>query len=113
MRMKSPWKNIDEAFEPMFTESVVISGRRGDKAFRQTIEAAVFIDMTGDALTDDAIDTDREDIDIVCRRKDYAFVQKLVRGDLVERTAYNGIKYAIKEIKNDAVMGLVISARSK
>lgn len=113
MQMKSPWTDNDKAYSPMFTESVVISGTRGQDSFRQTIEAAVFVDNTGDALTDDAIDTDREDIDIVCRRKDYAFVQKLVRGDLVERTAYNGIRYAIKEIKNDAVMGLVISARSK
>lgn len=111
--MKSPWIDNDKAFAPMFTESIVISGKRGNKTFRQTIEAAIFVDMTGDALTDDAIDTDREDINIVCRKKDYAFVQKLVRGDLIERTAYNGIKYAIKEIKNDSVMGLVINARSK
>lgn len=97
----------------MFTESIVISGKRGDKAFRQTIEAAVFVDMTGDALTGDAIDTDREDIDIVCRKEDYAFVQKLLRGDLIERIAYNGVTYAIKEVRNDSIMGLVISARSK
>lgn len=96
----------------MFTESVVISGSRGEKQFKQTIEAAVFIDMTGDAISDSALDTDREDIGIICRLRDWAFVQKLLRGDLVERTAANGVRYKVKEVKYDSVMGWVISARS-
>ena len=84
MNMKiSPWKDNDDAFRPMFTESIVLSGIRENGTFKQTIEAAVFTDMTGDAMTDEAIDTDREDINICCNKSDYAFVQKLLRGDTV------------------------------
>lgn len=108
---KSPWKDIDNAFLPMFTESVVVSGKRGQNVFKQTIEAAVFVDMTGDALADD-IDTDREDINVVFNQKDWAFVQKLLRGDEVERTMLNGIKYKIQEVKHDGLMGWVVKARS-
>lgn len=96
----------------MFTESIVISGRRDGKEFRQTISAAVFTDMTGDPLAEEAVDTDREDINITCSRSDWAFVQKLLRGDLVERTETNGLKYRVKTVKNDSVMGWVIQARS-
>jgi len=58
------------------------------------------------------MDTEREDIHLVCRGEDVAFLLKLRRGDTIERTAYNGVKYRIKEVKNDSVMGWVITARS-
>lgn len=96
----------------MFTESIVISGLRDDKQFRQTIEAAVFVDMTDDAISEEGIDSDRESINICCNQKDYAFIQKLLRGDLIERTMFNGVKYKIKNVKHDNTMGWVISARS-
>ena len=108
---KSPWKDIDDAFIPMFTESVIVSGKHGQNAFKQTIEAAVFVDMTGDALSEN-IDTDMEDINIIFNQKDWAFVQKLVRGDQIERTMLNGIKYKIQEVKHDSLMGWVVKARS-
>ena len=108
----SPWKDSDKAYAPMFTESIVISGTREDGTFKQTIQAAVFIDMTADAISDEAIDTDRENINICCNQKDYAFVQKLLRGDTIERPEINGVKYKIKSVKHDDVMGLVIQARS-
>lgn len=111
MQMKSPWTDNDKAYSPMFTESVVISGTRGQEGFRQTIEAAVFVDNTGDALAEN-IDTDREDIDIVFDMKDWAFVQKLLRGDTVERTTLNGVRYRIQEVKRDFLMGWVVKARS-
>lgn len=111
MQMKSPWTDNDKAYSPMFTESVVISGTRGQDSFRQTIEAAVFVDNTGDALAEN-IDTDREDIDIVFDMKDWAFVQKLLRGDTVERTTLNGVRYRIQEVKRDFLMGWVVKARS-
>lgn len=110
--MKSPWIDNAEAFAPMFTESIVVSGKRNDKSFRQTIDTTVFVDMTGDSLDDSTVDTDREDIDIVFNQDDWAFVQKLKRGDVVERTMFNGIKYKIQEVKHDNVMGWVVKARS-
>lgn len=106
--MKSPWKDYDAAFEPMFSESIVLT----HLSKKQTIEAAVFIDNTGDALNDDMIDTDREDIQIVCNKRDWSYISKLSRGDLVERTATNGVKYKVTEVKQDALMGWCIYARS-
>lgn len=110
--MKSPWTDNDKAFAPMFTESVIISGKRGQEVFKQTIEAAIFLDMTGDALADNTIDTDREDINVVFDKKDWAFVQKLLRGDLIERTMMNGLNYKIQDVKHDSLMGWVVKARS-
>ena len=54
----SPWKDVDTAFEVMFDEHVVIS----HKNKKQTIAAVVFTDNTGDALAEDMLDTNREDI---------------------------------------------------
>lgn len=110
--MNSPFKGIDDAFDPMFNECVVISGRHGTKSFKQTIEACVFTCATADALDDMAIDTNREDIHIVCKQKDYAFVQALQRGDVVDREATNGVRYRISDVRRDALMGWVIDARS-
>ena len=104
----SPWKDFDEAFESMFDESVVIT-HEGE---RQTLKAAVFIDNTGDALTDAGMDSDREDIQIVCEKKDWAYVQKLRRGDTVRRSEINGVTYKVSEVKNDYLMGWCIYARS-
>ena len=105
---KSPWTDNDVAFEPMFTESVVII----HKDEKQTIEAAVFVDSTDDAAIDDALDTDIEQIRVVCKKKDWGYISKLRRGDTVERTAVNGVKYKVQEIKNDFLMGMCILARS-
>ena len=110
--MKSPWKDIDDAFCPMFDESVIVRGQRNNKEFSQTIKAFVSSDTTADAYTENAMDTDAEHIDVVFSRKDWAFVQKLLRGDEIERTCVNGLKYRIQEVKNDAIMGWVIKARS-
>lgn len=110
--MTSPFKDIDDAFDPMYTECVVISGKRGDKSFRQTIQACVFTCATADALDEMAVDTDREDIRVVCKQKDYAFVQALRRGDVVDREAANGVRYRISDVRRDALMGWVIDARS-
>lgn len=65
---KSPWTDIDDAFKQMYTESIVISGRRGSQQFKQTIEAAVFIDNTGDATSDDMMDTNMEFLHICCKQ---------------------------------------------
>ena len=106
--MKSPWDINDRAFEPMYEESVVI--RHGTD--EQTISCIVYSDMTGEPVTDSAMDTEREDINISCRKNDWAFVQALRRGDKVIRTATNGKTYTVQSVKYDSVMGWVIAARS-
>lgn len=110
--MKSPWANNDNAFKEMYDESIVISGTRPTETFKQTIETSVFVDLTGDPTSDDMMDTSFEQIHVCCKVKDLAFLLKLQRGDMIERTAYNGIKYKIQEVKHDQVMGWVITARS-
>lgn len=104
----SPWKDNDDAFEAMYDESVVVK-HGGEKA---TLEVCVFTDNTGDAISDEGMDTTREDIKIVCKREDWPYMSRLVRGDSVERTAYNGLKYKVQEAKFDALMGWCIYARS-
>ena len=112
MKNKSPWKDNDNAFIQMYDESVVISGKRPDKTFSQTIEVALFVDFTSDPTSDEMMDTDCQYIHLCCKDKDMAFLLKLQRGDMIERTAYNGIKYKIQEVKHDSLMGWVITARS-
>lgn len=92
----------------MFDESVVVT--HGGES--QTLKAAVFIDGTGDALTDAGMDSDREDILIVCEKRDWAYVQKLRRGDAVRRQDANGVTYKVSEVKNDYLMGWCVHARS-
>ena len=96
----------------MYDESVVISGTRPAGGFKQTIDVALFVDYTDDPTTDGMMDTDCEYIHLCCNPKDVAFLVKLQRGDTVERTAFNGIKYKIQEVKYDGLMGWTITARS-
>ena len=105
--MKSPFEDIDAAFDPMFDESIVLS-HCGET---QTIQASVFLDNTADPITGDAMETDREEIYIVCKPQDWGYVSQLARGDKVERIAF-GTKYKVTEAKRDAVLGWCIHARS-
>lgn len=104
----SPWKDIDDAFEMMYDESIVVK-HSNETA---TVEVCIFTDNTGDSLADETMDTTREDIKIACKREDWPYMSRLVRGDTIERTAYNGLKYKVQEAKFDALMGWCIYARS-
>lgn len=73
---------------------------------------SVFLDNTADALLDDTMDTDREDIYIVGRKRDWGYVSKLTRGDTIQRTTVNGVRYAVSEVKHDGLLGWCIHARS-
>lgn len=106
--MKSPFAETDAAYDVFYDEQVVIT-HGGQK---QTLEVNIFTDSTGDALTDSAMDTDREDILLVFQKKDWGYLSRLVRGDTIERTAYNGLKYKVVESRHDAIMGWVLRARS-
>ena len=106
--MKSPFTDTDSAFDVFYDESVVIT--HGGN--RQTIDVNIFTDETGDALTDSAMDTDREDILVVFKPTDWGYMSKLVRGDTIERTAHNGVRYKVVDSRHDAIMGWVLHARS-
>ena len=105
---KSPFQDVNDAFDPMYNEDVVIV----HETERMTVEVAVFTNGTDDPLTDDLLDSERESIHLVCKRKDWAYVSKLLRGDTIKRTATNGLMYSIYDVKFDALMGWCIYARS-
>ena len=109
--MTSPWDIDDKAFEPMYDEPLLIRHTEDGKTVDQTIKCIVYSDATGDAISADALDTEREDINISCRKRDWAFVKSLRRGDKVARPTTNGKTYAVQDVKYDAVMGWVIAAR--
>ena len=111
--MKDPWTIDNPAFEPMYNEPVVIRHKDGNRTVEQTVSVAVFSAMTGDTISNDAIDTDREEISIAFKRHDWPFVQSLMRGDEIIRTATNGKRYKIAEAKYDEIMGWCLAARSK
>ena len=111
--MKDPWTIDNAAFLPMYNEPVVIRHKEDGKTIEQTASVAVFSAMTGETISPDAMDTDREEINIAFRKRDWGFVQSLVRGDEIVRTATNGKRYKVSEAKYDEIMGWCLAARSK
>lgn len=104
--MKTFFSNVDAAFEPFFDAPVVIVTKSGET---QTINACVMADSTGDALTDVGMDADREDIQILVRRSDWAFCRKLKRGDSVSLDC--GKRYFVQSVVDDFNVNLIIKAR--
>ena len=106
--MKNPFIHFDKAFDPMFSEDVILTLKDGKK---QTISTCIFDDTTGDALSDDSVDTTREDIQLVFKKNDIAFLQRVSRGDTIERVRF-GKKYKVSESKHDDIFTWIIKARS-
>lgn len=107
--MTSPFKNIDNAFEPMFDEEILIETKDGS---RQMLSVFVAIDETDDAMSDDMIDTDSENIVICSKMCDWDFITRIERGDKITRPMAKGKKYVVKNVDVDGVMGLLVKARS-
>lgn len=107
--MKSPWKDIaDGAYMPMFDETVAIA--QGGK--QTSLKAAVFTDGMGDPVSNDMLDTEREDMTFVFAKKDWPFISTLKRGAKVERCSC-GKTYVVSEATLDECLGWVIKAREK
>lgn len=108
--MKNPWKDIsDAAFMPMFDEHASVKTPDGKET---TFEVAVFVDGMADPMSDDMIDTDREDVTFVFKRQDWPFVKKLTRGATITRCVNDKI-YAVSEAKLDNCFGWCVTAREK
>lgn len=103
--MTNPW-DIDEAFEPMFTDAISIDCNSG----RQTLKVIVFDASDNEALSEDMVDSDRKYVDIYFMQKDWAFVKQLRRGDVIERND-KSIRYAVRSVVNDELFGVVVHAR--
>ena len=106
---KNPWTDIEEAFEPMYDEVVVVNTKNGS---RQSLNVIVSSDSTGDALADDMIGSDRMDITIIVKKNEWGYLDKITEGDIVVRYL-NGkeMKYRVSEIVDDFVFGRIINAR--
>lgn len=106
---KNPWTDIEEAFEPMYDEVVVVETKNGS---RQSLNVIVSSDSTGDALADDMIGSDRMDITIIVKKNEWRYIDKITEGDMVVRYL-NGkeMKYRVSEIVDDFVFGRIVKAR--
>lgn len=106
---KNPWTDIEEAFEQMYDEAVVVQTKNGS---RQSLNVIVSTDGTGDALADDMIGSDRMDITIIVKKNEWRYLDKITNGDIVVRYL-NGkeMKYRVSEIVDDFVFGRIVKAR--
>lgn len=110
--MKNPWKNIGLAFSVMYDEEVVIELEDGT---RLPVEAMVCTDNTAEPLSEEMVDSSREDIAILLKEDCWEVVlAKVKRGNLLERPCVpkNGKKYSVSSVILDSAMGLVVRARS-
>ena len=108
---KSPWKDIDDAFNNMFDETVVVKCKRDNEEFSQTLNVYISVNMTDETILDDALETDREEISLLVVKSDWAYLDKIQRGDLIVRYLQTERKYRVVSIDYDAVMGYSIIAR--
>ena len=109
--MRSPWEHIEEAFEPMYDEKVVIELKDGS---RLPIGVIVFTDNTSDPINEEMIDSEMEEISILVSDRYWEDVlSRVKRGDVVIRPCKmkNG-KYSVSSVTMDASMGLIVRARS-
>lgn len=108
---KNPWKSNEKAYCPMFDEDVSIKGKRQDGLeINTTLKCIVFVDETGDPLSESAISTDREDVTITFEPSCWGYVQKLRRGDILFRP-FNQKSYSVQSVIQDFVMGWIVKAR--
>lgn len=111
--MNSPFDNIDLAFQPMFDESLIFTHKHGGQTFTQTITCSVFTSNTTDPLSDNVMDTDRVEINVVVPRDKWELLKSLKRGDTIERCGLFKKKfYTINSVMDDDVMGMVVNAYS-
>ncbi len=103
--MCSPFDNIDGAFEPFYTDDVIIETTGGK---RQTLACVVFDSALDEAITDESMDTDRAFLDFVFPRRDWDFAKLLRRGDSV---TWREMKLKVQSVDDDSAMGVIVHAR--
>lgn len=101
-----PYAAMDDAFTPFSREVLVFHLTDGTT---MTVNASVFVDAEIDPLTDAAMDGDIEQISIHLPTTTWHLVQKIVRGDTVERPTYRK-SYRVSKVSNDLI-GIIITAR--
>lgn len=101
-----PYAAMDDAFTPFSREVLVFHLTDGTT---MTANGSVFVDAEIDPLTDGAMDSVIEQISIHLPTSSWHLVQKIVRGDTVERPVYNK-RYRVSKVSNDTI-GIIFTAR--
>lgn len=101
-----PYAVMDDAFSP-FTREVLVF--RLTDGTNMTANGSVFVDAEIDPLSDGAMDSEIEQISIHLPSSSWHLVQKIVRGDTVERPTYRK-SYRVSKVSNDLI-GIIITAR--
>lgn len=107
---KSPFDNIEKAFEPMYLDRVQIELKRQEGVERIVMTCCVGEVVEGDVLNGDSVSTSRLDIRLMFKPCDRRLVDRLQIGDVV--TLVDGSRYAISDIGKDLTFGVVAQARS-
>ena len=110
--MKSPWNNIDNAFDQMFDEDIIVKFRKDGKPCTQTFKVFVTTGTTSDSMSEEMMDSQNQTINVVSRKDDYSFFQKLKRGDIIVRPMFFNKSYTIEEVTYDEIMHLIVIAKS-
>ena len=101
-----PFAAMEDAFAP-FTREVLVF--RLTDGTTMTANGSVFTDAEIDPLTDGAMDSDIEQVSIHLPSSSWHLMQKIVRGDTVERPMYHK-RYRVSKVSNDLI-GIIITAR--
>jgi hypothetical protein len=107
--MTSPWKKSEKAYAPMMDEKIVVE-KKSDNT-RQTLTVCVFISITDDPFSTEALDANAETITVVTKKCDCDYVRSLRRGDVITRPEMAGRKYTIQQVRKDELMDWIITAR--
>lgn len=110
--MKSPWTNIDSAFDQMFDEDIIVKFRRDGEPCSQTFKVYVTTGITSDSMSEEIMDSQSQAISVLSRKDDYSFFLKLKRGDIIVRPMFFNKSYTIEEVKYDELMHLIVIAKS-
>ena len=110
--MKSPFnENTIKAFKVFYDTPLIFSKKKGN--FKETIWCSIFTDNTQDPLSDDAMDTNRESINIIKKKKKWSLLKSVERGDKIERSGFlKNRYYTINNVMEDDIFGYVINASS-
>lgn len=102
----APFAAMDDAFTPFSREVLVFHLTDGTT---MTANGSVFTDAEIDPLSDGAMDSEIEQVSIHLPSSSWHLIQQIIRGDTVERPAYNK-RYRVTKVSNDLI-GIIITAR--
>lgn len=104
---KSPFYGIEDAFSPFYQTTIEVELKKGG---RQTLVVSMFDATEGDPLNGDIdLDTTRKDLRFIIRRCDWAFVEKVRRGDTI--TMPNKRTFKVVSVDDDFALGMIITTR--